>query len=416
MDLEFATGVVLAVMMGMMIGMQREMHYFYQNRGGMPGTRSFAIIALLGYLGAFFYPRYPVVLIVLAAAVALLLIVAFVMRVLAKKKQGTTSELAGIATFAVGILAYREMALAVFVAVIIVALLEVKAQLKTAREEIRKKEIRAAVLFLLMTFVILPVLPDEPIDPYKAINPYHIWLMVLLISAISFAGYLSNRFIGASRGLMLTGFVGGLASSTAVTITLSRKAKEEDAPVGALAAAIALACSTMFIRVVVLSFIVVPPLAQVIALPFLAGTLAGYGYIYYLYRTHGKQHVKTRLQFENPLELKEALKFGLLFGAVFAVTSMVQRWMGEAGVYLAAAGSGLTDVDAITLSLAQLVKQGETAVTVAATGVVIASAANSLTKLVISLVLGNARLAGYLGATLGIIVAVTLGVFGAMRL
>ncbi|MGM0622600.1 MAG: MgtC/SapB family protein [Campylobacterota bacterium] len=398
LDFSIAQSILLSVVLGFMIGLQREMTYYHRKSDVIfTGARSFSIITLLGFFTARFKGEYLGLSITFAAIFGALIVGSYIIRALRHEKSGTTTELAAIAAFIVGMLVYEELyVFATFTAVIVVVLLETKARLTQFKDSVKKKEVQSTVLFLIITFVILPVLPNEPIDPYEIINPYVIWLMVILISGLSFIGYIAARIVGVSKGTLVAGFFGGFFSSTATTISFSKKVDKEGKTAKQLAAAIAIACTTMYIRVVILTFVIDPDIAREIAAAFVLATIVGYIYIYYLYKSSQKVDMDIDLVFKNPLDMKEALKFGLLFGVIFGATSLLQEWAGDFGIYISALFSGLTDVDAITLSLSNLYTDESLQLKAAVIGIVIATFSNSFTKLAISFVAGNRILGKYM--------------------
>jgi uncharacterized membrane protein (DUF4010 family) len=248
-----------------------------------------------------------------------------------------------------------------------------------------------------MTFVVLPILPDNAIDPYGIINPHKIWLMVILISGLSFLGYIATRFLDTSKGLIIMGIFGGFASSTAVALTLSKKATRSKEGNKSLAIAIALASSTMFIRVVIWTFATSKEVFKVVVIPYSLTTIVGYIIIYYFYRHTNYKEVAEEIEFKNPLEFVEALKMGVIFGLIFGLLSVVQEYFGSFGVYVASFVSGFTDIDAITLSLGQLADSGKLAVITSVIGIVLASVTNTVTKLLIVYSTGNKSLGMYVG-------------------
>ncbi len=415
LDYTLAQSVLLSVLLGFMIGLEREMTYFHAKSDIIfTGARSFSIIALLGFFAATFKDEYLGLSMTFALVFGVLLVSSYIIRALRHEKSGTTTEFAAIATFIVGMIVQEgQFTYAAFATVIIILLLSLKARLSRFKSTVRKKEIQSMLLFLLITFVILPILPNEPIDPYGIFNPYTIWVMVILISGLSFIGYIAARLIGTSRGMLVAGFFGGFFSSTATTISFSKKVDAQGKAAKQLAAAISVACTTMYFRVVILTAIISTDIALQLALAYTLATLVGYGYIYYLYQSSQKVDMDIDLVFQNPLDMKEALKFGLLFGVVFGATSLLQDWAGNYGTYISALFSGLTDVDAITLSLSKLYSDESLGINPAVIGIVIATYANSFTKLAISFVTGNRILGKYMSVAFALplfTIAAVLGV------
>lgn len=397
MEFALAKEFLTILTLGFIIGLQRELSFFYDNKRVYMGARTFAIIALCGYLSAKLYQKYPEILLISSIVIALFVAIFYILnRLKDPKERGNTTEFSAFLTFIIGILTFEMFEFAIFTTVMLIAILELKPKILTIKEEIRTKDVRATTLFLLMTFVVLPILPNEPIDNYGVINPSHIWMMVILISGLSFLGYLATRFIDTSKGLILIGFFGGLASSTAITLTLSKKATKEREANKSLAIAIALASSTMFIRVIIWTFILNQELFQKSLIPYLLTTAVGYLLIYILYKNTDNREVSEQISFKNPLEFKEALKIGVIFGLIFGILSLIKDYFGSFGVYIASFLSGFSDVDAIVLSLGELLNSSDILLDTATLGVILASIANTITKVIISFTIGNRYLGLYL--------------------
>jgi uncharacterized membrane protein (DUF4010 family) len=247
--------------------------------------------------------------------------------------------------------------------------------------------------FLIVAVVVLPLLPDETIGPLGVINPFNIGLMIVLIAGISFAGWVASRLfgLGKKRGLAVAALIGGLVSSTAVTLSFAGRVKKEPALAPLAAAAIVLASAIMFVRILVEVAVVYSPLLRPLALPLGAMTVAGLGAGAYLYRGEHAAADTAAAPLRNPVELSSAIRFGLIFGAVLLASKAAQVYLGPRGIYLAAFAAGTTDVDAITLSTARLAQQG-LAPTVAVTTILIGAASNTAVKTAIAFALGSAAL------------------------
>ena len=310
-------------------------------------------------------------------------------------KTGMTTQIAAIVTFFLGLMIYAKLQdYAIFIAVLMVVLLEIKPRLQEFESHLSATDINAAVLLLAMSFIVLPVLPDEMVGPYKLFNPYKTWLMAVIIAAISFVGYAAIKMLGQKRGVFITGAAGGLISSTAVSISLSKMFEKQLLLINNYAGGVAIACTFMYLRVLFEATVIYPDLAVVLAPAYLAAALTGLAMSRYLY-THSAAaeiHLEEQGIAKNPLQLSEALKFGLLFGVIYGAIAFTQNRFGDVGVYLVSLISGITDVDAITLSLSELARGDKVAMTTAMNGVVIASVTNSFVKLGIVFWLGGARL------------------------
>jgi uncharacterized membrane protein (DUF4010 family) len=272
--------------------------------------------------------------------------------------------------------------LAIGLGVVTAAVLAYKQPLHGFVEKLGWDDVYAGVRLLIATFIALPLLPDQTIDPWGALNPYKLWLLVILISSLSLVGYVLTRLLGASRGVALTGLVGGLASSTAVTLSFAKEGREKPGIANALACGVLLAWAVMFVRVLVLVAVVNRALLAPLLVPFLvmAVTVGVFAAFYYFRdgSTEKRASAKGEVDVKNPFSLMAAAKFGALFAIILLAVKIVQQTMPPSGLYAVAALSGLVDVDAITLSMAELAQSGEAHTAVIA--IVIASLSNTLVK------------------------------------
>lgn len=374
-------GVALAL--GLLVGAERGWQTRQRAEGQrVAGFRTFGLIGLLGGLWALIATETGVLVLATAfAALAAVLVVSQVQFLRKDGDVGATTMVAALVTFALGALAgYGEMTIAAAGAVIVTLLLGVKPQLHGLVERLERDELMAVIKLLLMSVVLLPVLPDQGYGPWQALNPYRIWWMVVLIAGISFTGYMAIKLAGPRRGVLLTGLFGGLASSTATTISLARLAKGTPALQRLAAAGIVVAATTMLPRMLLVSAIIAPALALRLAGPLLLGTLAGCGAAAWSWRRGRRQAAAEDIAARNPFELFMALQFGALLALVMVLSYALQDWLGEAGLYLLGAVSGLSDVDAVTLSLGARVGEGSLVAETAAVAVLLAAAANTLVK------------------------------------
>ena len=417
MDIQIIRSILVAALLGFMIGMQRSIYHLSKNEQSFAGSRTFSIIALAGYMSGLISRDFSGIALVSGLLIGLIVLVAYYFKVTRSMAEdepgvdfGSTTHFAAIATFLLGLLVSQGMEkYAVFTGVLIIVLLEIKPKLRKVEARITSEDINAAVLLLAMTFLVLPILPNEMIGPYLLFNPYKTWLMAVIISTISFVGYAAIKVFGHKKGLFLTGALGGMISSTAVSVSLSKIAAIRKDVTLHVAGAIAIACTFMFLRVLILISIIYPALAEKTLLPFLGATVSGLVYTYFLYRKSPPAEIAvTDGVAKNPLQLSEAIKFGILFGIVYGASSFVKARYGSTGVYVVSFFSGLTDVDAITLSLAELAKQAQITPLVSTVGIVIASVVNSLVKLLIAAWQGGKGL----GLLLLFYFILTIGVLG----
>jgi len=251
--------------------------------------------------------------------------------------------------------------------------------------------VTATLEFLIVAVVVLPLLPDRAYGPFGVLNPFQIGVLMVLISALSFAGYVAIRLLGARRGLGVTGLVGGLVSSTAVTLSMAGRARERPEIVDSAALAVMLASTVMFARVLVIVSVVNPGLRGHVAIPMLAGVAAGLvaSLVLWLHSGRAMTAREETVALANPFELGAALKFALLFAAILLGSKAATVYLGSAGTYAAGLLAGLTDVDAITLSVAKLAGDGGVPADVAATTIFLGTASNTLVKGVMGAVVGG---------------------------
>ena len=305
----FIQNSFIAIVLGFIIGMQREM----RNYGGVTrefgGGRTFAIIAFIGYLSAFLSGFSSFFLLAAFLAVTFMLVAASVVSGINSKQRGVTTEFSALAAFLLGaLLNYMEPKFVIFCAVSLLLLLNLKDKIQELEKYIGKEDLDAAVLFLAMTFVILPVLPDKPIDDFGLFNPYKVWLMVVLIAGLSFAGYIAVRVFGSGRGIAITGLLGGIVSSTAVTLSLSKKAAANSSVSQKAAVGVMLASTVMLARALLLMFLLNQTLMFGLAPAFIGAFLVSMLIIgFYYFKSKKDDFESENIEYKNPFELKEAL-------------------------------------------------------------------------------------------------------------
>lgn len=358
------------------------------------GIRTFAVAGFLGGLAMLLAQLLGAVAwAALLLATSLFAAAAYVAHWRHTGDAGITTELALLATFALGSLAVAEMPLlAASCGVVLALLLSLKERLHQALQRLSFGELSGTFKLLFISLVILPVLPNQGFGPWQALNPYSIWWMVVLIAGLGFAAYIAIRLAGARYGLMLTAVLGSVVSSTAITLTLSKMGTRRELH-ALLAAGLLVASGLMFARVMLEVGVVNRELLARVALPLLAA-MVGYlaGALWFWLRA-GKQAVDVPADapLANPFELGPALRFAALLALILLLVQAGRHYLGNAGVYAVALLAGLSDVDAITLSLSRSALH-ELDSAVAAYGIFIAVASNSLVKLALIGAVGGRRL------------------------
>jgi uncharacterized membrane protein (DUF4010 family) len=420
-DLSASLRLLTALALGLLIGLERE--WRWRNGGASHlGLRTFGLIGLLGGLAGLLRPSIGEWMVPAALlALALLLAVDHALdRRQAEKDPGkadpvedSTTLVAALATFLLGTLAAAGMAqLAAGTAVVVAVLLNLKPTLHRWVGALSQIELRAVLRLLVISLVILPVLPDQGYGPYQALNPRTIWLFVVLLSTLSFVGYLAIRILGARRGYLATGFFGGLVSSTATTAALARLGRSDPARTHAMAAGIAIANAVMAIRMAVITGFFNPRLAFAAAWPLGCAALAAALFAVLLWRRStaakvsndvaGKAETKP-IEMENPFEIGPALRLAAVLAVVLVLAKFLEERYGQSGIQVLAAIAGLVDVDAITLTVAR-----DQAIPMAAAvaSLLIAALANTIFKGVL-LGWAGGRIAGW-----GIAVLVAMVIAG----
>jgi uncharacterized membrane protein (DUF4010 family) len=395
LDLAFRLGLALAI--GFVIGLERGWRERDEEEGQRTaGLRTFALTGLLGgVLGALSIGGDRSLLAAAFAILGAVLGVFFWREGQKHEDLSATTFVAALVTFALGAFAVLgDTTIAAGAAVATLLLLANKETLHGWLARITWPELRSGLLLAAMTFIALPLLPDRTIDPWQAINPHEIWLMTILIAAVSFAGYAAVKIAGPQRGLVLAATLGGLVASTAVTLSLARLARASAAHVRMLSGAILAAGAVMLLRVLAVVALLNSPLASALAPVLLAGAVASGLIAAVLVGGHVQQSAgqSSDLVMRNPFEISEVLRFGALLAVVMAAVTLARQAYGDGGLFGVAAMSGLADVDALTLSAARL----DVPLTVAADAILIAIAVNTLAKTAYAGYAGGARIGGLL--------------------
>jgi uncharacterized membrane protein (DUF4010 family) len=388
-----------ALLIGLLVGLKREYAHLQQEQEekSFGGTRTFALLGLLGCTAAFLAEQMQtaLVFVAIAAVIGGFIMIAYAATV-REGNIGMTTEAAAVTTLLAGAICYLgELALAAALAVAMTVLLELKLQTRMLVRNITKSDVYATLTFAVITLIILPVLPSRSYGPppFDVLVPYNIWLMVVFISGISFMGYLLIKIVGARRGVGLTGLLGGLASSTAVTLSFSQRSRDIAGLERPFAMAILLAWSVMFVRVMLEVAVINQALLAIVWIPMTAALVVSGAYCVYLYRLQSTGKQEEQDKFKNPFELGPALTFGLIYAVILLSANAARLYLGDTGIYLSSIASGLADVDAITLSLAELSRDpGDLDHHTAARGIVLAAVSNTLVKGGIVLGMGSAAL------------------------
>jgi len=395
------TNLAIAVGLGLIVGLQREWA-----EEEVAGARTFAIITLFGTLTAMLALEFGgwIIALAIVSLAATLLMGNVILLSNSEPSPGMTTEVAAVAMFTVGaLLPLGHTATAVVASGIIALLLQWKQPLHAFARKLSQTDIQAAMRLILIGLVILPILPDRGFGPYQVINPHQIWLMVVLIVGISLAAHLAHRVLGERVGTVLAGVLGGLISSTATTVSYARQTRTQPRISGVAAVVIVIASTVVIGRVLLEVSIVAPELLSSTAPPLIALGLFMAVISFAAFRFMSRE-LGERPDREPPSNLRAAIVFGLLYGAMlFAVAAAKERF-GDAGLYTVAALSGLADMDAITLSTAHLMKSGRIGVEIGWRLILVGTVSNLMFKAAAVAILGSRRLTGRIAIMFGLTV------------
>ena len=373
-----------ALLIGALIGLEREFVQQRTEERDFAGIRTFSLIALLGAVAGYFSQQFGLLLfIAVYISLALLVWASHLGDIYRGHQEGITTEVVALIVPLLGAMViWGEVELAAALGVITALLLALKPRLHGLARRMSAEDLRATLEFAIITAVILPLLPNQRLGPFGLLNPFQIWLLVIFVSGIGFLGYVLIKILGAEQGVGLTGVLGGLVSSTATTVSLASRSKGQPGLSPILVRGIILASCVMFPRVLVEVGVIYPPLLRLVSIPVGAMLLVSLVSVLYLWRKRrtDEQEDREEMKVSNPLKLPTAITFALAFSVVLIVIRAANDFFGEAGVYVASALTGLTDVDAITLSASELASNGQLQPQVAAMAVVLATLVNTAAK------------------------------------
>ncbi|MBA3392275.1 MAG: MgtC/SapB family protein [Deltaproteobacteria bacterium] len=395
-ETHLALGAALAV--GLLVGLEREQTK--PDRGGaeLGGIRTYPIFALLGALATLLGPASMWLPLVALLGVFALVAVSYAADIRRDVDHGMTTEVSVIATYLIGALATSRgvvepmadrLILVAGLGVALTFLLGSKQWFHATAARVTREDFYATLKFLIVAVIVLPMLPDRDLGPLGALNPRTLGLLVVMISGLSFIGYVAMKLLGARRGLLLGAALGGLVSSTAVTLSFANRTKAEPRLAPVAAGAIAIAWTIMLARVAVLVALIYPELLRTLAIPL--GAMIGAALLGLLVTFRRSDDEATRLELKNPFELGSAIKVTLVFALVLLAMKAAQVYAGDQGIFLASALGGTTDVDAVTLSSAKLAKGGLAPLT-ATIAIAIAIAVNTIVKTGLAIGVGGMAL------------------------
>lgn len=402
MELELFETLAIALGLGLLVGLQRQ-----HDQSQLAGIRTFPLITLFGTLSGFLAQDFGGWILAsgLFSLAALMAVANFMRSKTPNFDIGLTTEAAALLMYVVGAyLVLGQTTVAVAVGASVAVLLHLKETLHGIVAKIGQNDLRAIMQFVVISLVVLPVLPDRTFGPYQVLNPYNIWLMVVLIVGLGLLGYFAYKVFGQKSGTVLGGILGGLISSTATTVSYARRSKEQHASSMLAALVIFIASTVSFVRIITEVAVVAPGTLPTVAPPLAAVFLLMLilAIVVYLMRDDSQD---TMPEQDNPAQLKTALVFGAVYAIVILATAFAKDQLGSGGLYIVAIISGLTDVDAITLSTSRLMQVGELQPANGWRLILVAALSNIAFKAGLVGVLGNRSVFGKVALLFGMVLA-----------
>ncbi len=359
------------------------------------GLRTFTLIALLGAVSVMVVPGSIAFPTAIGTVVGIVLTAGYWRESAQSGDVGITTTIAAILTFGLGALAGTgEIGVPASVAVVAALLLSFKPELHSLLQRIKRDELLATFRLLLISIVLLPILPNRGFGPWEALNPYQIWLMVVLIALFSYIGYLGVKWLGERRAVLTTSLLGSIVSSTAVTISLARMAEQDTVDRNVLGG-ILLASAVMFPRIIAIVVAVTGGWIGPLAWPLMAAGVVAFALgVWFTARDREEradQRVGGRVELRNPLELRTALEFGALLALIMLLSRAALAYGGGLGLQAMGASAGLIGVDAISLSIGTMMRENQTAAPPAISAILLAALINTLVKPLIVLAVSGGR-------------------------
>jgi len=399
--------LLVAILVGVLIGLDRERAELRKAHKLFAGVRTFPLIALAGAVPMLLIDVVgPALVVASFLAVAAVAVVSY-MRGSAAGDIGATTEIAALATFLIGVLAGAgELLLAGASGVAVAVLLVAKPRLEGFSRALTQQELAAVLELAVITVIVLPLVPNHGYGPWAVLNPFEIWLVVVLVSALSFAGFVAMRLLGERRGMLVAGLVGALVSSTAVTVSMATQSRASPVLARLAAASAVLASAVMCVRVAMfagaVNLAIVPYVLPVVVVMGVEGAIAAW-----LLGRGSDASVGTpeATELSNPFSLTAAVTFGAVYAVVLVAVRAAEEYLGAGGLYVAATVGSIADVDAVAIALS---RTGTSAASwrAAAVAIAIAMVTNTLVKLGIALAMGAPPFRRYVAAALGVMAVV----------
>lgn len=406
---DFIIRLLVSIGIGAVIGLEREHAAMMEKAKNFAGIRTFIFVVILGLVGGMLYYLFsPFIYIGVLIAVVVLTGISYFITA-SKGEIGATTEFSLIISFFLGTLVLMgKLEVSLSIMVVVVVLLSLKLRFRSIVDEITAQELYDLIRFVVIALLIFPFLPNENFGPYNIINPREIGWVIILTSGVGLVGYTLMKFLGTGRGILLSGIVGGLVSSTAVTWVFAKKSKESDELSGSCAIAILSASSIMVLRVLVWTWVFNRGLFNSIVIKILLVFIACIGAaLLFYFRKRDQERTQAPIRKGKPLDLQGALVFGLIYIIILLVVNYANEQMGDKGLLISSAIAGLSDIDAITITISKLA-QRTLDFSSAADAILVAVISNTVVKMSIALWVGSKSLRRYLYMGYGIIIAVAV--------
>lgn len=404
--------LLIAILLGAFLGIRREMIAQNSNKKSFMGFRTMMLLSTMGVVSTFFQTMNYLPAIFFCGLL-IFLGLAYANGAFNLKRIGLTSEFSALLVFWIGVLVgLEQQVLAILLTIYLAIINGFKKEFHSFIGMMNPKEWIGALQLLTISGAVLPFLPQTPIDPWGVLVPFNVWFLVILISGIGFVGYFLTKFLGANGGIPMTGFLGAIVSSTAVTTSMASQSKRTNLT-GIFAVGILIAVATMHLRVIGEIIIWGNGVLgnKILIVPFSMAVVSIFFALYYFRRTsknHNLSKVKSDVKLESPFELGPAIKFGGVFVLVLLALALGKKYLGNSGIYMAAFFSGFVDVDAIVLSSLESVKLGEMKPIIAQRAIGIAILMNTLIKILYIALLGSKKLVSKI--SVGIILTCIVGI------
>jgi uncharacterized membrane protein (DUF4010 family) len=383
--------LAISAAMGLLVGLEREFSkQVREKEEQFAGIRTYTLVSILGYAAALAADKFGPWLLVTAFFGVILLLAIFYVRITKQPgSMGGTSEITLFLVFLSSVLVFLNYILiAAAITVLVLLLLTYKPALHGFVKKLSEEDVRAIVQFTIISALVIPFLPDKKFGPYEVWSLKDIWKMVVLVSGISLVGYLLSK-IFRDKGTILAGVVGGLASSTAVTLSFSKRSKENESLSVLSGVAIIAASTIMFPRILIEATVINSSLLKLMVIQAAVVTAAGFVTCYFIFKKQPRQKAKEQDDLSNPLNFSVAIKFAFIYAAIQLLVKFASEQFGTGGVYAAALISGITDVDAITISMSKMAGSNPS---LSINSIWLAAFSNTVVKLVIVLAVGSVAL------------------------